>query len=159
MARQSIARYVVDAEMVQKWCSAMGVRKDTTSGVWILLYSQCQLPKTLRYITHFLIVIGDFLYQEPHEHIEIWRKPSLGRPLCGESHFWLYWCHESIDYNSLPMESSPCYDAIRESIVALMQANTLTHSTGNGGKEVICEKRNTWVDRNERNIVPITTKY
>ena len=34
------------------------------------------LPKTLRYITHFLIVNGDILIREPQDHLNIGENPS-----------------------------------------------------------------------------------
>ena len=49
---------------------------------------------------------------------------EAGLPELGVPHFFL----------------SKCYNAIRESIIALVQANTLTHNTGMGEKLVICER-------------------
>ena len=43
VGRQYIARFAGGVEMSPKWSFAMGVKKGTTSGVWTLLYSQCQL--------------------------------------------------------------------------------------------------------------------
>ena len=43
-----------------------------------------ELPEALRYITHFLIVIGDILLHEPHDHMKIGENPSWVRhPVVG----------------------------------------------------------------------------
>ena len=34
------------------------------------------MPEALRYITQFLIVIGDILLHEPHDHMNIGENPS-----------------------------------------------------------------------------------
>ena len=78
------------------------------SDVYSNFHSAMDLPQTCTQkvytYTQFLIVIGDFLIHEPHDHNEFWRNPKLGRPPCGESQVDCIGVMSLSSYNSLPME-------------------------------------------------------